>query len=134
MSKKLVSIVLITSLLSSSCSSTRKSIGLGLVSGAAVGAASGALLGNMYGKQGQGAITGLAVGALLGGIASYFIDGGLRKRDEETRKDTFFNLEKHGVFGPGPSSNQRPSSDEQKEWSAQSDMKWFREVPDRGNR
>ncbi len=128
MSKKLISLLLATSLLSSSCSSTRKSLALGLGTGAAVGAASGAVLGNMYGKQSQGAMTGLAIGALVGGIASYFIDGGLRKRHEETRKETLFNLEKHGVFGNPTPSNPGPAYPDDKAHH------WFREFPDRGSR
>lgn len=135
MSKKLISLILITSILSSSCSSTRKSIALGLGTGAAVGAASGAALGNMYGKQGQGAMVGLGIGALVGGIASYFIDGGLRKRDEETRKETLFNLEKHGVFGPDlPSKNSQAPVEDDKVWQLQDGTHWMREIPEHGLR
>jgi phage tail tape-measure protein len=131
MSKKLIAFMLVTSLISSSCSSTRKSIALGIGTGAVVGAASGTALGNIYGKQGQGAITGGVIGALVGGIASYFIDGGLKKRDEETRKETLFNLEKHGVFGPELTT---PEQKEKERYWKDQESRWFREFPERGMR
>ncbi len=131
MSKKLITFMLATSLISSSCSSTRKSVALGLGTGVAVGAASGAALGNIYGKQGQGAITGGVIGALVGGIVAYFIDGGLKKRDEETRKETLFNLEKHGVFGP---ELMTPEQEEKERYFKTQEPKWFREFPERGMR
>jgi hypothetical protein len=99
MYKKSISLLLAVSILSSSCSTTRKSIAIGV----GTGAVSGATIGAMTNKDhGQGALLGLGIGALVGGIASYFIHGGLEDRDNETRKDTLFNLEKHGVFGNEP--------------------------------
>ncbi len=96
MFKKPVSLIVIMSLLSSSCSTTRKSIALGL----GTGAASGAVIGAMTNKNhSQGALLGLGIGAVVGSIASYFIHGSLEERDNDTRKETLFNLEKHGVFG-----------------------------------
>jgi hypothetical protein len=101
-----ISLLVITSLLSSGCSSTRKSLTLGLGTGAVTGAAIGAMSSK---NHSQGALTGLALGAVVGGIASYFIHGGLEERDKETRKETLFNLEKHGVFGePEPKSEESP--------------------------
>lgn len=96
MYKFTISLIVIMSLLSSGCSTTRQSIALGLATGAASGAAIGSLSSSHHS---QGAMTGLAVGAVIGGIASYFIHGGLEDRDKETRKETLFNLEKYGVFG-----------------------------------
>lgn len=99
MHKKTISLLLAMSLLSSSCSTTRKSIAFGV----GTGAASGATIGAMTNKDhSQGALMGLGIGALVGGIASYFIHGGLEDRDKETRKETLFNLEKNGVFGSEP--------------------------------
>ncbi len=97
-----ISLLVVTSLLSVSCSSTRKSLALGLGTGAATGATIGAMTSN---NHSQGTLIGLGIGALVGGIASYFIHGGLEERDKETRKETLFNLEKHGVFGE-PEQNQ----------------------------
>jgi hypothetical protein len=57
----------------------------------------------------NGALVGLGIGALVGGLASYFIHGSLTDRDNETRKDTLFNLEKHGVFGETPEENNAQS-------------------------
>lgn len=103
---KTISLLLAVSLLSSSCSSTRKSIALGV----GTGAVSGATIGAMTNKDhAQGALLGLGIGALVGGIASYFIHGGLEDRDNETRKDTLFNLEKNGVFGDAPEENKAQS-------------------------
>lgn len=106
MLKRTISLIVLTSLLSSGCSSTRKSIALGIGSGAASGAAIGAMTSR---NHSQGAIVGLGLGALVGGIVSYFIHGGLQERDKETRKETLFNLEKHGVFGV-PQDDQKTES------------------------
>lgn len=156
MSKKIISFLVIVSLLSSSCSSTRKSIAFGLGTGAVTGAALGAAFSS---NHSQGAFTGLAIGALVGGIAAYFIDDGMKKRDQETRRDTLFNLEKHGVFGSHPAEKNKAGVpygltpavvDEQfvdthvedgtklieghKVWTIQEGTQWNREIPDRGSR
>lgn len=90
------------SLLFASCSTLRESVTLGAGTGAIAGGATGALTGKDHSK---GALLGLGIGALVGGIASYFIHGGLKDRDNKTRKETLFNLEKHGVFGNAPEEN-----------------------------
>lgn len=95
MIKKTITMLTITSLLFSSCSTTKHSMALGIASGAITGAGLGSAISN----DKQGTLTGLAVGALVGGIASYLIDKGLEKRDQDTRQQTLFNLEKYGVFG-----------------------------------
>ncbi len=92
---KCISMSIIASLLFSSCSTTKKSIALGIATGAATGAGLGSAISN----DKQGTMTGLAIGVVFGGIVSYFIDQGLEKRDQETRQETLFNLEKYGVFG-----------------------------------
>ncbi len=102
MSKITITLLVITSLLSSSCSTTRKSISLGIGTGAVTGATIGAMSNR---DQSKGAMMGLGIGALVGGLASYFIHGSLVDRDNDTRKDTLFNLEKHGVFGESPEEN-----------------------------
>lgn len=102
MSKKLLPVLIAALLLSTSCSSTRKSITLGLGIGAGTGAAIGAATSKNHDK---GAMTGGLIGALVGGIASFFVDKGLQERDQTTRRDTLFNLEKHGVFGPSSGSS-----------------------------
>jgi hypothetical protein len=153
MPKKHIAIMTAAALLSSSCSSTRKSIALGLAAGAGAGATIGALTS----PHGKGAMTGLAVGALVGGIASYFIDKGLQDRDQNTRRDTLFNLEKHGVFGSELSNGNKSSApygiapaavneeyvethvedgtkliEGHKIWTIQENSRWMREIPDRG--
>ena len=85
-----------------SCATTKKSITLGLLAGAGTGAILGSTMSSDHDK---GAITGLAVGAVVGAIASYFIDDSLQKRDQDTRRDTLFNLEKNGVFGEMPTKS-----------------------------
>ncbi len=106
MSKITITLIVITSLLSSSCSTTRKSLSLGIGTGAVTGATIGAMSNS---NQSKGAMMGLGIGALIGGLASYFIHGGLVDRDNETRKDTLFNLEKHGVFGESPEESKTQS-------------------------
>jgi hypothetical protein len=89
------------------CASTKKSISLGL----ATGGVTGAILGSTMSKDhDKGAMTGLAIGAIIGAIASYFIDDELQKRDQDTRRDTLFNLEKHGVFGSSTTQGYAPQS------------------------
>jgi hypothetical protein len=107
MTKQIISAMLIVALLASSCSTTKKSLALGLATGAGTGAIMGSAISNDHGK---GAMAGMAVGALVGGIASYFIDKGMQERDQDTRRDTLFNLEKHGVFGQRTSSENRSNS------------------------
>lgn len=110
MSKITITLIVITSLLSSSCSTTRKSISLGIGTGAVTGATIGATIGAMSNRdQSKGTMMGLGIGALVGGLASYFIHGSLVDRDNETRKDTLFNLEKHGVFGESPEESKTQS-------------------------
>jgi len=106
MSKITISLIVIISLLSSSCSTTRKSLSLGIGTGALTGATIGAMSNR---NHSNGALVGLGIGALVGGLASYFIHGSLTDRDNETRKDTLFNLEKHGVFGESPEENNAQS-------------------------
>ena len=106
MSKITISLIVIISLLSSSCSTTRKSLSLGICTGALTGATIGAMSNR---NHSNGALVGLGIGALVGGLASYFIHGSLTDRDNETRKDTLFNLEKHGVFGESPEENNAQS-------------------------
>lgn len=101
MIRKSISMLVITSLLFSSCSTTKRSMALGITTGAVTGAGFGSAISN----DKQGAMTGLAIGAVVGGIVSYFIDQGLEKRDQETRQETLFNLEKFGVFGDSELSN-----------------------------
>lgn len=102
MNSKTFLFIITMSLMFASCSTTRKSIALGVGTGAVSGASLGALTNKDHSK---GALVGLGIGALVGGIASYFIHGGLESRDKETRKETLFNLEKHGVFGNAPEEN-----------------------------
>jgi hypothetical protein len=106
MSKITITLIVITSLLSSSCSTTRKSITFGIGTGAITGATIGAMSNR---DQSKGAMMGLGIGALVGGLASYFIHGSLVDRDSDTRKDTLFNLEKHGVFGESPEETKAQS-------------------------
>jgi len=106
MYKKSISLLITMSLLSASCSTTRQSIALGIGTGAVAGATIGAFTNK---DHSQGALLGLGLGALVGGIASYFIHGGLEDRDNDTRKETLFNLEKNGVFGDMPEENKEES-------------------------
>lgn len=153
MTKKHFAILTAIAILSSSCSSTRKSIALGLAAGAGTGAAIGAATS----PHGNGAMTVLAVGALVGGIASYFIDKGLQDRDQGVRRDTLFNLEKHGVFGSERTSAPKSSApyginpavvnedyvdthvedgtkliEGHKIWTIQDNAHWMQEMPNHG--
>jgi hypothetical protein len=91
-----------------SCATTKKSITLGLLTGAGTGAILGS---TMSSDRDKGAMTGLAIGAVVGAIASYFVDDSLQKRDQDTRRDTLFNLEKNGVFGDVSSKSTSTSTE-----------------------
>lgn len=103
---RFVSLVMMGVVLSS-CASMRDSlligVGSGAVSGAVVGAAS------TKDTKGKSAFAGAAVGALVGGVATYFVHKGLDKRDNSTRKETLFGLEKFGVTGVPRGMSSTPS-------------------------
>ena len=88
--------ILFLSLIFSSCSTMKKSLVTGMTSGAVIGATSGVVVG----KRKKDALAGMLIGGIVGGVASYFIHGGLEKRDKIIRKDTLLNLEKFDVSTP----------------------------------
>lgn len=98
--KKILILVSMTSLVS--CSSVKKSVGIGAGSGAAIGygVASSASAGSI--------LTGTLAGAGVGGIVAYFIHKALEDRDAKTRRNTIFNLEKYDVSKPSRSRNGGP--------------------------
>lgn len=95
-----------TILLISGCSTLKQSILLGIGSGAAVGGASGAMMSQPYG--GKHALQGTLIGAVVGGIAGFLVHRGLEARDDSTRKETLFNLNKFNVQTPLGKSSAPP--------------------------
>lgn len=90
-------LIMAIAILTTGCSTMRESLTLGVSTGAATGAVAGASLSK---NRGQGALKGALVGGAISGIASYFIHKGLKKRDQKTRRETLFNLDKFGVDYP----------------------------------
>jgi hypothetical protein len=90
-------LILASTFLATGCSTMRESLTLGVSTGAATGAVAGASLSK---NRGQGALKGALIGGAISGIASYFIHKGLKNRDQETRRETLFNLDKFGVDYP----------------------------------
>ena len=90
-------LIMAIAILTTGCSTMRESLTLGVSTGAATGAVAGASLSK---NRGQGALKGVLVGGAISGIASYFIHKGLKKRDQKTRRETLFNLDKFGVDYP----------------------------------
>lgn len=89
--------IMAMAILTTGCSTMRESLTLGVSTGAATGAVAGASLSK---NRSQGALKGALVGGAISGIASYFIHKGLKKRDQKTRRETLFNLDKFGVDYP----------------------------------
>ena len=84
-------------LLLSGCSTMKHSLVIGGITGAAAGTVTGAVIRPTDKKE--NAVTGALIGGLVGLAASYFIHGGLEKRDEKTRKELLLNLNRFGVGG-----------------------------------
>ncbi|NOT77739.1 MAG: hypothetical protein HOP07_01905 [Bacteriovoracaceae bacterium] len=93
---KLILIVLMATL--ASCSTMKGSMVLGIGTGAALGGISASAMAQR--NKGSAAIQGALVGGAIGGIASYFLHNSLEQRDDRTRRDTLFNLEKFNVSAP----------------------------------
>ncbi len=79
------------------CSSMKESLSFGVSTGVATGAMAGAYL---HKNRGSGAFQGALIGGAISGIATYFIHKKLKKRDQKTRRETLFNLDKFGVDYP----------------------------------
>ena len=90
-------LIMALAILTTGCSTMRESLTLGISTGAATGAVAGASLNK---NKGKGALQGALVGGAISGIASYFLHKGLKKRDQKTRRETLFNLDKFGVDYP----------------------------------
>ena len=84
-------------ILTTGCSTMKESLTLGIGTGLATGAVAGSSLSK---DRGKGALKGALIGGAISGIASYFIHTGINKRDQTTRRETLFNLDKFGVDYP----------------------------------
>jgi len=91
-------LVLLGSVVMTGCSTMRDSLIVGTSSGAATGAVVGASMNRD--NKGKGALQGALVGGAISAVASYFIHKGLKKRDDDVRRNTLFNLDKFGVDHP----------------------------------
>lgn len=96
MKNKFLTTIMIFSL--SSCSSLKDSLVTGVSSGAAMGASAGALSSSK--DKGKAALTGGLLGAAVGGLAGYLFHKQVKKKEERTRRETLFNLDKHDVSYP----------------------------------
>lgn len=89
----------LTIVVATGCSTLKKSVMTGVGVGGAAGAVIGANTSRGRSKS-KSAALGALTGAVISGIAGYFIHKGVEKRDEETRRQTLFNLDKHDVSAP----------------------------------
>lgn len=80
------------------CSTMRETLIVGTGTGVATGAIGAYAMSDR--DKGQAALQGALIGGAIGGIASYFLHKGLEQRDDSTRRDTLFNLEKFNVSTP----------------------------------
>ena len=93
----------------SGCASLKDSMTIGFGTGAVAGATAGMLSGGDDHKS-KRMITGALVGSAVGGLVGYFIHGALEKRDDRTRRDTLFNLDKFGSDASGGLSGDTPAA------------------------
>ena len=88
--------ILILGLISiSSCSTLNKSVLLG----ASTGALGGAYIGKLHSKEYKNSTEiGILTGLLFGAAGGYFLYKESEKRNEKIRRETLFNLDKHGII------------------------------------
>lgn len=91
--------MVVLTLVMTSCSSMKESLVFGTGAGAATGAITGAAMTPPKYRT-KMALQGALVGGLIGGIASFFMQKQVEKRDEKVRRETLFNLEKFNVSRP----------------------------------
>lgn len=84
-------------LMGTGCASMKDSVWTGVGAGAAIGAGAGTA--SNHRDRGKGAAVGALVGAAVGALSGHFIHKGLETRDDDTRKETLFNIDKFGVSG-----------------------------------
>ena len=94
---KVLILTMVTTILTTGCSTMKESLTIGIGTGMATGAVAGS---TMNKDRGKGALQGALIGGAISGIASYFIHKGLDRRDQKTRRETLFNLDKFGVDYP----------------------------------
>lgn len=87
----------------SGCATTGGSVLLGASAGAAAGAGVGSVASPE--SRSQGAVTGALIGAVVGGLSGLFVHKTLESRDNQTRRETLFNLEKFNVSSPRGASS-----------------------------
>jgi hypothetical protein len=98
---KFILIAFIVSL--AGCSTMKESLIVGTGTGATAGAIGAFTMASR--NKGQAAFQGALIGGAVGGIASYFLHKELEQRDDRTRRDTLFNLEKFNVSTPSSYQN-----------------------------
>ena len=79
------------------CASMKDSVLAGAGVGIVVGAGSGTAINHR--DRNKGAAVGALIGAAVGALTGHFVHRGLDSRDDETRRETLFNIDKFGVSG-----------------------------------
>ena len=90
-------LILSVAVFATGCASMKESLVVGAGSGAAIGAGIGSSSNQK--NRGKGAAVGALIGAAVGLIGGRAVHKSLEKRDNETRKQTLFNIDKFGVSG-----------------------------------
>lgn len=114
--KKIIVVVLASTLSILGCESAGKKTAIGAGAGAAVGAVAGAVIGHQSGNRGKGAAIGAALGAAAGGALGYKMDKQAKELEEiaetkRTERGIITKLKGDILFPSGSPTVKGPAQD-----------------------
>ena len=91
------------------CSTMRDSVLVGTAVGAGMGVVGGVTLNSE--SRGSGALIGGLIGAAVGALGGVIFHKVLEGRDDQTRRETLFNLDKFNIQGPSKNGPDKMGDD-----------------------